>query len=323
MFDYVVAQEERFCAGEGGTRAVIGLHPLEEWVVQTGRSKPLVSSALVVDVRSDERLDACLMDLALVELDRPLDIQPLALRLEAPPVVGEWGTLVGWGNTSSDGDQEAIPDERQHRQVRIEAVSPALYQPAGGTPRPLDPNSFIGTEGACEGDSGGPLISNETGAVIGIQYAVRAAILDNDPAPLANCVGGVSAFQRLDLQQQWIRSAFEDLGATPWVEGRQRPAAAGALCSDADDCVSGTCVVAGNGGFCAVSCNDGQCPDGFECVSLASEPDVCAPLQIDALDHPEDAGCTVDPSSGPRWTLWVSLLAVLRARRGRTRCEAT
>src|SRR5262245_22527261 len=96
MFDYQVDQQERFCPEEGGSRAVLGVHPVEDWLVQTGSSKPLDTAASVVAVHSDEQLDTCVMDLALVELDHPLDIQPLALRLDAPPAVGEWGTLIGW-----------------------------------------------------------------------------------------------------------------------------------------------------------------------------------------------------------------------------------
>jgi len=325
MFDYVVDQEERFCAEEGGARAVTGPHPLEDWLVQTGSSKPLSTGASVVDVFSDERLDTCVMDLALVQLDRPLDIQPLALRLDGPPLVGEWGTLVGWGSTSTDIEQEPIPDQRHRRQIRVEALAPALYAPAGGTTRPLDPNSFVGTEGACSGDSGGPLLSNETGAIIGIQYDVRAAILDPNPAPLSSCVGGASAFQRVDLQQEWLRDTFQRVGAEPWVEGRQQPAEAGALCSDASECLSGTCVSAGGSRFCAEPCDNGQCPDGFECISSDPDPDVCAPLRIEALGSSRDAGCALPRQSGRhglRWALGASLLALLRARRGRrTRCE--
>lgn len=321
MFDYVVHQDERFCAEEGGTRAVVGRHPLEDWWVQTGRSKPLDTAAYVVDVHSDEWLDTCAMDLALVELDRPLDVQPLALRLDAPPLVGEWGTLVGWGLTSTNVNQEVFPDDRQRRQIRVEAVSPGIYAPTGWTPRPLDPNSFVGTEGACDGDSGGPLIADETGAIIGIQYAVRPAILETEPAPLDSCVGGVSAFQRLDLQQDWIRDTFRRVGAAPWVENRAKPAAAGALCSDADECLSGICVAAGASQFCAVYCDNGQCPDGFECIARGTEPDICTPHDVEFLESSDGPSCALRSGNGRHWALGVTLLAMLRARRGRIRCE--
>lgn len=320
MFDYVETQEERFCDAEGGARPIRGPHPLDQWLVQTGSAKPLNDAARIVSIYSNEVLDTCASDVALVELDRPLEIDPLPLRLDAPPQIGEWGTLVGWGLTSTDPEQEVLPDQRRQREIRIEAVSPGLYGPDGGTLRPLDPNSFAGTSGACEGDSGGPLISRETGAVIGVQYVTRPAIL-GDLGTLDYCATGTSTFQRLDLQRDWIRQAFWNVGAAPWLEGRARPGVSGNTCDTADECASGLCITAGSSSFCSVYCDERQCPDGFECITRDAGERVCIPGRIGSVESGSNAGCMFGRGGGSRWMLAGGLLAILRARRRRTTCE--
>jgi hypothetical protein len=47
------------------------------------------------------------------------------------------------------------------------------------------------------------------------------------------------------------------------------PGCLGAPCDDNDDCLSGWCVEGPDGSICTKTC-DGNCPDGFECKSVAS-----------------------------------------------------
>jgi hypothetical protein len=278
--------------------------------IMVGRQKPLSIVTYGAEVHTPDELDLCLHDLALLELHEELPVAALPLRLDGPPVVGEAATLVGWGYTATD--EPYLPDPRQQRDTRVEMLGAGNYERSAFF---INSNSFVAGEAGCNGDEGAPLISAETGAVIGVQQAILSLDADMADARARSCLGGVTVLQRLDLQASWIRSTLRALGTAPWIEGKQPPAPLRSACADADECISGVCVSAGADRYCSVGCDDAACPEGMQCVGPDSGR-VCA---IDLAGSSEDAACSsggrAPPGSFP--AALGGLIGVAAARRAR------
>jgi hypothetical protein len=161
---------------------------------------------------------------------------------------------------------------------------------------------FVGTEGACAGDNGGPLISADTGAIVGVMSEIGNPNVTLDLAGdgIGECLGGLSVFQRLDIQQSWLRQAFRERGLSPWVEGKRRPADVGDVCTDGDECLSGLCLKAGAARLCSLSCSDEACPDGLECVGPDKER-VCVPARVPSLPAGDSSCATLPGDRASRW----------------------
>lgn len=104
----------------------------------------------------------CSADLALVVLDRAIPgVTPFKVRVSDAPRVGEGIRSVGYGKTDA-----AVPvGTRMNRQgVPILAVGSGV----SASRTPLGPREFEVGLSACHGDSGGPAVSEETGAIVGV-----------------------------------------------------------------------------------------------------------------------------------------------------------
>jgi hypothetical protein len=305
------------CGTQYRDTPVVSAWDPESFSVFVGKERPLKDAvAHGTHVYSGSDLDLCKNDVALLEVDPPLAVKPLALRLDGPPALGEACTLVGWGVTA---ENERLADQRQQREVVVEALGPSNYAPPGGPARALEASTFAGTEAGCPGDSGGPLISQQTGAVIGVQAAVSnldpVVGLDEEQV-VSQCFGSVSLFQRLDLQESWIRRAFRAALTAPWLESHPAPAALGQTCGSADDCLSGLCVSAGASNFCSMHCDAAPCPDDMSCVG-PSEDRICVLAPLVASEPVPPAGCTLPGAQRERAHVWFAtlFLLVLSARR--------
>lgn len=157
-------------------------------------------------------------DIAVVLLDKEVD-QPIApIRLTSGAVKGELLDIVGYGLTEAD----LYPRTRQQRKgVKVARKGP-------GTSRLFDllAGEFQFGEAACAGDSGGPALSSETGALVGVASRVANGEDTTDAGAAAFCLGSTAEDVYTDLTpaKAFIDEAFEAIGATPWLEGEEQPA---------------------------------------------------------------------------------------------------
>jgi hypothetical protein len=307
------------CDEPGREVPVLSAWKASSFTVHQGRATPLSTEVSTgVDIHSGGELDLCQNDVALLEVSPPLSMRPLALRLDSPPAPGEAGTLVGWGSTEEDlqkNEFHRLTEGRQRRDVELEMVGPGEYVLPSGQTTGLDASVFVGSEGACIGDSGAPFLAR-SGAIIGLAHASQVtsrvfAVGSREAA--SECVGAVTFFQRLDLQGDWIREAFADAGAALWLENEAGPADFGGLCSAGLECLSGVCVSAGASSFCSVACDDSPCPDGSTCVGKLGER-ICSVGEVAGLGH--GVGCGLASGTPPATHfLPLSLTGALALRR--------
>lgn len=112
-------------------------------------------------------------DIALVVLAAavaPSEATPLALRLSTPPAADELYSAIGYGATSAfgtDNDRRRRLDDRA-----VRCVARGCYDGGG------NPNEWVGDEGPCAGDSGGPALDS-AGRVLGVM--ARGAVNCGNP----------------------------------------------------------------------------------------------------------------------------------------------
>jgi hypothetical protein len=163
--------------------------------------------AVVQAVIAPEGDILCDSDIALVVLDRRLqNIEPFAVRFGAPARVGETIRAVGYGKNDA-----STPMGTRFRKENV----PVLAVGSGITPSKtrLGPREFEVGRSICEGDSGGPAISELTGAVIGV-VSRGGPCGDNFGHVYTTTAGFDSLFDR----------AFAAAGGAPLIEANTPPA---------------------------------------------------------------------------------------------------
>jgi hypothetical protein len=110
----------------------------------------------------------CNADVALVVLDRDLQgVAPLRVRLAKPVVQGESVRAVGYGqNDLGIKDELGLALGTRIRKDSIGVL--AVGKQVSTSQTPLASNEFELGLSICEGDSGGPAISEASGAVVGV-----------------------------------------------------------------------------------------------------------------------------------------------------------
>jgi hypothetical protein len=152
----------------------------------------------------------CMNDVALVELERPLDDWPiLPLRLLRPTELGESVTIVGFGKAETDTSQLI---RRRRTGLEVLTVGANRFDENGGQ---AVRGTFVVGQGPCAGDSGGPAISEKTGAILGVYSILGAQACDEKNAR--------NVFVQLAEYDALMQEAFDAVGATPWYEGESAP----------------------------------------------------------------------------------------------------
>jgi len=148
------------------------------------------------------------------ELDEPI----VPLRYGTPTKRGEAARAVGYGSTESDADAGAPESGRRARYgLTVQDVGDDGITEGS---RYAAPYTVVVGEGPCHGDSGGPLLSEETGAAFGV-YSILLS---------SQCKGtGIrNAYTQVAPFEGTIQKAFDYAGGEPVLEGSGTGGGAGA-----------------------------------------------------------------------------------------------
>ncbi len=146
----------------------------------------------------------CRNDIAFVLLDDALDLPIAPVRLDRGTFPGEVTTIVGYGINESRRNTR-----HERADVEILHVGPSDYfQFSGGAL----PRTFVVGPSACRGDSGGPALSQETGAVLGVSSLSRGECESSEVRTF---------YTQLAPYEALAREAFAAAGHEPLLEPRE------------------------------------------------------------------------------------------------------
>lgn len=161
---------------------------------QNDLTTPVAVAATLIET---DKNDVCSDDIGFVILDRSLPNLPIApVRVDPHLRLDQSLVLVGYGETEFN-----IVLGRNRREVPIMGVEPL-------------PRTFLMAQGACRGDSGGPALMPETGAVTGVTSTATQDCLDPE---------ATSVYTHVAKFKDLLLSAYAAAGAEPWFEGDPRP----------------------------------------------------------------------------------------------------
>ncbi len=251
------------CPGNGAQ--VTGERPPSSLFVVLGddaSSAPVARGAEIFVPNEDQLCDA---DIALVRLDRAIDsVTPLPLARKGPASGGEI-VAVGFGKNTLNGGAGV---KRFRTDVPITATSRF---------------EFLVGESTCSGDSGGPALDVDTGAIFGVVSRGPARC---DLASARNTYTRIDAWA--ELVDHALASSKHGGGKSPGggtssdagssgSGGKPPGNDVGDPCKDGSTCASGVCV---EHSYCSRKCGTdvGRCPSGFHCTkaTASSTTRVCA-----------------------------------------------
>lgn len=163
-------------------------------------------------------------DLALLVLDRRIGAKLSKVRLASSTAAGEAVSVVGYGLTELDAKLPSALHARYLRDdLAIAKVGPGTFF----TPATYDLASHelsLG-ESICEGDSGGPVKSRASGALLAITSRGGNGSTPTT-VPYSGCLGSksINVFTRLDGAAKLIEETLRAVGELPWREGEPQPA---------------------------------------------------------------------------------------------------
>jgi hypothetical protein len=190
--------------GDGEIRS---LAPAESVKVFVGPDTKTEPDAYGIKVFGTGASNICRNDFAIVILDRNLDLPVASLRLVRPMARGELMTVVGYGLT----EDKMSHGRRRRSRVPVTDVGPLVLS----GPTTAAPRTFVLSQGACFGDSGGPALSEDTGALSGV-YSLAGG-QDCIARNVRNVYTRLSPFAKL------IEQAFAEAGAEPVFEPYDGP----------------------------------------------------------------------------------------------------
>jgi hypothetical protein len=291
---------------------------IEVYGAETPRTQPLAVGARVV---SSQSANVCKDDIAFVVLDRALDLPLAPIRVGRRTRRGELATLVGYGSdgTSSDLPWPNVPRRHLFRQSVLD-IGPSSLDEGVITARPRI--MVFGGPSSCYGDSGGPALSETSGAVISVLSVIdRQDCLDEN---VKVHYTQTSVFEALATE------AFEAAGAEPRFEDDR---SLGEACSENYQCASGRCLLRSEEpDVCTRNCETDSCGEGYECKETDEEA-LCVPKPATPCSdckNPSpapapDGGCAVTsrPTTRALPAGALVLTGLLAARRRRAPGKST
>jgi hypothetical protein len=286
-------------SGAGRLGLDVPAENLEFYANATPRTEPIAIGARVVSTLSEL---ACANDLAFVVLDRSLDLPLLGLRRSRPTLPGEAVAAVGYGAQQGSGqtlDFETLV-RRRKTDLTIAAVGPDKAGAVGTVPPRI---VIVEGQSACHGDSGGPLLSRETNALVAVHSLIEGDCVAADTRNWYTHVPPLVSF---------AERAFEEAGATPiFEEDREDPPCD--ACAGAGGSVSGGAA----GDAAAAGTGDSTSGAGGDVTDPIEPPDTTPPRA-----RMRESGCSLPavrvPSSGAVGGLTLVFLSFLRRSRWRS-----
>lgn len=202
---------------------------LEFYGGATPRNTPLARGTTIFSTLSST---ICVNDLALVVLDRQVDLPVLPLRLRGRARTGEAVVVVGYGFDETQSIID-VRTQARHRKtgLTISGVGPDSVDQGVTTVAPR--TIVVDGPSECEGDSGGPLRDATSGAIVGVYSSLDGL----------SCVDSRvrHVFVHVPPLRAVIDDAFRAAGATPMLEPKlELDAASDADADVADDGGSST-----------------------------------------------------------------------------------
>jgi hypothetical protein len=151
-------------------------------------------------------INVCSNDFAAVVLDRDLDLPFVAVRFGRNVTRGEFVRAVGYGQT----EMPTSSGRKVRTGLQVIDVGSNDTMPGSKT---AAPRTFVVGEGPCHGDSGGPALSEETGAIIGVYSLIAGAT--------CTTVAVRNIFTQLPPFESIVREALEFAGREPVIEGME------------------------------------------------------------------------------------------------------
>ena len=200
--------------GADNSPDTLDFYTAASWATNGAAGAP---DAVGMQIISTQSPTSCRDDLAFVVLDRPLPgLVPAPIRVSQPTSVGEAVSVLGFGLT----------DHVEATALRIvdSAISGVGPDTPATTTQPAPLRAVRLGPVTCLGDSGGPVLSKATGAVVAI---VSLGSQVGSSGPYCSPSGQVDTTgPRLAAYHDWIVSVFQVAGAAPNWENSPVDAAA-------------------------------------------------------------------------------------------------
>lgn len=226
----------------------------------------------------------CGQDLAILILDDLVptsEATPYVPRVDSPLVAGEEYYAVGYGNTGENQNDAGL---RRRRDTLFVSCAEQGCNEFG-----VEDTEWVGDQGICSGDSGGPAL-DLLNRVVGVTS--RGAYDCDNPV-----YGSVHGWGQWLKETTVYAAGLGGYDPPPWALGASTDPSyddpTGDACAAPTDCSSDLCWY---GGYCSRSCNDATpCPEGFACTDQAEAGGpICTKIEADDTSAGAGAG---DPGS--------------------------